>query len=91
MEIGEREKYSCVDTIIINHPLYQILDDVLHKIGCCGDGEVVNGDELRNRYLVRIYKPKFHLWRLSIDNLDQLLETDEDLVLTRSSNGMKDI
>ena len=85
MEGGKSENYAGMDKITINQPLYQIVDDVLHKIRCCGDREVVNGDELQNIYPVMVYDPKFHCWRLIIDNPCWLLGKGEDLVLAHSS------
>ena len=74
------ERYSGMDTIVVDQPLYQIVDDDLHTIGYCGDRKIVNGDELQ---------PNICWWVFSVDNPGLLLRKDDDLVLTHNLKVLK--
>ena len=86
---GKGGQYLGVDTIGVEQPLYQFVEDVLYSIGRDGNVEEINLDEVRRKNPPKGYNPRLKWWDMDINNPGFSLGDDYDYVLTKKSKVLR--
>ena len=87
---GKNGQYLGVDTIAVDQPLYQFVEDVLYSIGRDGKVEEINLNEVRRLHPPKGYNPRLKWWDMDINNPGFSLGGDYDYVLTKRSKVLRE-
>lgn len=86
---GGGTKYLGVDTVAVDQPLYQFVEDVLYCIGRGGDRKEVDLNQLREMNPPKGYAPCHKWWNMDVDNPGFSLGPDYKYYLTKRSKVLK--
>ena len=87
-EGGGSNKYVGVDTIGVDQPLYQFINNVLTRVTRDGSSEI-NISDMKKKHPPRKYDPMYKWWNICAAHPHSTLGNDYDLVLTKNSKVLK--
>ena len=90
MEGGGTDRFTGVDTVALNQPLYKFIRGVLMKFSCDGGVSRVDLGKIRSAPVIREYNPRYRWWIVDVDDPVRSLGKDHDLVLTKKSKRYRE-